>query len=84
MNRILVTGCAGFIGSHIIEALKEANHKVFNIDKTKSNFGDVYEDIDINDSSKVEEFLKRPGLLEPKLNPYLLMLYLSLIKMSSP
>ena len=58
MSNILVTGGSGFIGSHIIETLKEANHKVFNIDKNQSNFGDGYEDIDINDSSKVEEFLK--------------------------
>ena len=58
MSNILVTGGSSFIGSHIIETLKEANHKVFNIDKNQSNFGDGYEDIDINDSSKVEEFLK--------------------------
>ena len=58
MSNILVTGGSGFIGKHIIETLKEANHKVFNIDKNQSNFGDGYEDIDINDSSKVEEFLK--------------------------
>lgn len=54
MSNILVTGGSGFIGSHIIEALKEANHEVFNIDKTNSNFGDAYEDIDINDTLKVE------------------------------
>ena len=59
MSNILVTGGSGFIGSHIIETLKDANHKVFNIDRTKSNFGDIFEDIDINHSSKVEEFLKK-------------------------
>ena len=58
MSNILVTGGSGFIGSHIIETLKEANHKVFNIDRTNSTFGDIYEDIDINDSAKVEKFLK--------------------------
>lgn len=62
MSNILVTGGSGFIGSHIIETLKEANHKVFNIDKTKSDFGDYYEDIDINDSSKVEIFLKKNSI----------------------
>ena len=59
MSNILVTGGAGFIGSHIIEILKEANHKVFNIDKIKSDFGDLYENIDISDSLQIEEFLKR-------------------------
>ena len=42
MSNILVTGGSGFIGSHIIETLKEANHKVFNIDKNQSNFGCVF------------------------------------------
>ena len=59
MSNILVTGGSGFIGSHIIEILKEANHKVFNIDKIKSDFGDLYENIDISDSLQIEEFLKR-------------------------
>ncbi len=59
MSNILVTGGSGFIGSHIIEILKEAKHKVFNIDKIKSDFGDLYENIDISDSFKIEEFLKR-------------------------
>jgi UDP-glucose 4-epimerase len=58
MSNILVTGGSGFIGSHIVETLKEANHKVFNIDRTNSNFADVYQDIDINDSASVEKFLK--------------------------
>ncbi len=62
MSNILVTGGSGFIGSNIIDTLKEANHKVFNIDKTKSNFGDHFEDIDINDTSKVEEFLKKNSI----------------------
>ncbi len=58
MSNILVTGGSGFIGSHIVETLKEANHKVFNIDRTNSNFADAYQDIDINDSANVEKFLK--------------------------
>ena len=58
MSHILLTGGTGFIGSHIIESLQSENHNVFNIDRTKSKFGDVYQDIDINDSAKIEGFLK--------------------------
>ena len=58
MSNILVTGGSGFIGSHIIETLKDANHKVFNIDKIKSDFGDMYENIDINNSQQIEDYLK--------------------------
>ena len=62
MSNILVTGGSGFIGSNIIETLKKANHKVFNIDKNLSNFGDHFENIDINDTSKIETFLKKNSI----------------------
>ncbi len=62
MSNILVTGGSGFIGSHIIEVLKEHDHKVFNIDKIKSDFGDYFEDIDINDTSKLETFLNKNSI----------------------
>jgi UDP-glucuronate 4-epimerase len=38
MNKILVTGCAGFIGSHTTEALLERGHQVVGID----NFDPFY------------------------------------------
>ena len=62
MSNILVTGGSGFIGSHIIETLKTANHKVFNIDKIKSDFGDSYENIDINNSQQIENYLKKNNI----------------------
>ena len=62
MSNILVTGGSGFIGSHIIETLKAANHKVFNIDKIKSDFGDSYENIDINNSQQIENYLKKNNI----------------------
>ena len=62
MSNILVTGGSGFIGSHIIETLKAANHKVFNIYKIKSDFGDSYENIDINNSQQIENYLKKNNI----------------------
>lgn len=32
MNNFLVTGCAGFIGSHMVDVLRENNHNVLGID----------------------------------------------------
>ena len=39
MCKIIVTGCAGFIGSHLTEALLEEGHEVYGID----NFDPFYE-----------------------------------------
>ena len=58
MSNILVTGGSGFIGSHIIEALKSENHNIFNIDKVKSKFSSNYSNIDINDSKNLEIYIK--------------------------
>ena len=41
MSTILVTGGAGFIGSHLAEKLLEHGHKVINLD----NFNDFYDPI---------------------------------------
>ncbi len=46
MNRVLVTGCAGFIGSHLSERLLEAGFQVVGID----NF-DPYYDISLKKSN---------------------------------
>ena len=62
MSNILVTGGSGFIGSHIIEELVSNNHKVFNIDMVPSNFTENYANININDSKKIEDYLKENNI----------------------
>ena len=37
--RALVTGCAGFIGSHLTEALLEEGHTVVGVDCFHDNYG---------------------------------------------
>ena len=54
MSTILVTGGAGFIGSHLAEKLLEHGHKVINID----NFNDFYDPL-----------IKRMNILKAKLSP---------------
>lgn len=60
---ILVTGGAGFIGSHIVDYLIENNHSVWIVDKTSSlnldytNSKAVYKNIDIS-SDKLEEIFR--------------------------
>ena len=54
MSTILVTGGAGFIGSHLVEKLLEYGHKVINLD----NFNDFYDPL-----------IKRKNVLIAKLSP---------------
>ena len=36
MSKIIVTGGSGFIGSHIVSALKKNDHEVYVIDKVNT------------------------------------------------
>ena len=38
MNNILVTGGAGYIGSHVVEKLVKTNSNIFIIDNLKTGF----------------------------------------------
>ena len=55
MAKIVVTGGSGFIGSHVVDALLEANHEVTVIDhRVRPHRTDVaFEDVDLLDLSSV-------------------------------
>lgn len=55
MNKIVVTGCAGFIGSHLTEKLLELNYHVIGID----NF-DPYYDVSIK-KNNLKHFINHPN-----------------------
>ena len=46
--KILVTGCAGFIGSHLCRSLVTEGHEVFGVDDLSCGFIDNIKDIDSN------------------------------------
>ena len=55
MKRILITGCAGFIGSHLSEKLLDLNYQVVGID----NFDPFY-DVNIK-KSNLQHFINHPN-----------------------
>ncbi len=72
MTKVLVTGCFGFIGSHIVDALLEAGHSIVGVDNfltgdrknlnhlLDTSYGDkclVY-DADITNREKMEEIFR--------------------------
>ena len=74
MKKILVTGCAGFIGFHLCENLLKKNYRVYGVDnlnnyysshfkKKRLNFlfkkkNFFFKKIDISESKKISIFFK--------------------------
>jgi UDP-glucose 4-epimerase len=64
MEKIIVTGGAGFIGSHIVDALIELNYEVHVIDdlsagkKENINPQAIFHNVDIRDKDKLVEIFK--------------------------
>ncbi len=58
MSKIIVTGGSGFIGSHIVSALKKNDHEVYIIDKVNTLNFKNYFNIDINNTSQLELIFK--------------------------
>jgi UDP-glucose 4-epimerase len=65
MAKILVTGGAGFIGSHTVDRLIEENNEVVVIDNLSTGFKEnlnkkvIFYKIDIREKEKLEEFFER-------------------------
>lgn len=57
--KLLVTGCSGFIGGHLIPRLADRGHAIVGLDirACKHDFGDFFEFVqaDINDTATVEQ-----------------------------
>ena len=62
MSNILVTGGSGFIGSYIIDALKEEKHNVYNMDVVKPSDATNYVNINLNDTGRIINFLKENSI----------------------
>lgn len=56
-KRVLVTGCSGFIGGHLMKSLAAANYESLGVDFRAPNFGDVrgwsFSECDILDAAKL-------------------------------
>jgi UDP-glucose 4-epimerase len=59
--KCVVTGGSGFIGSHIIQALGEAGHRVTNVDIAPSTFGERQFQMDLRDVDALTPVLAEHG-----------------------
>ena len=63
-KKILVTGVAGFLGSHLAEKLTEMNHQVIGVDNMSGGYKDnipksvKFFDFDCCDLNKMKEIMK--------------------------
>ena len=74
MKSVMITGCAGFIGSHVVEEFLSAGYKVFGIDNLtyagkNDNMSDFLSDSnftfykkDITDTLDIKEIVKENGI----------------------
>lgn len=56
MKRVLVTGAAGFIGSHLCEALLDAGHEVTGLDCFSAHYDRALKELNVRDAQAHERF----------------------------
>jgi nucleoside-diphosphate-sugar epimerase len=62
MNKILVTGAAGFLGSHCLNALQNKNFEIYALDKVKQHIQDTrvkWVKTDLSEPEQVEQMLNK-------------------------
>lgn len=59
--KCVVIGGSGFIGSHIVQALKKAGHEVTNIDLVPTNFADRQFQVDLREPEALKPIFREHG-----------------------